>query len=186
MRIQLNRATFFAILFASAGILSGLSSSASAGSNGIDKVKLNEIRNQNAVSVEPAVKPFSLIDLSKLKWSHSYTMSFGSNAFGSTGLGMYTGALFYEFSPKLSMEFALGVAQNLSGNAVNSTGDLFPSFSLDYHPSPKFRMRINVQRSPYSPYSSGRYSPYSPYGGFGSYGGFGNGFSSGYGYGNPY
>ncbi len=182
MRNQLNRA----VIIVGAGVLLGFSATANASSNGVDRVKVNEIRNQNAVSVEPAVKPFSLIDLSKLKWSHSYSVSFGSNSFGSSGVGMYTGSLLYEFSPKLSMQFALGVAQNLSGNAVNSTGDLFPAFALDYHPNSKFRLRINVQRSPYSNrYSSGYLNPYSGYGG--AFGGFGNGFSNGYGFGaNPF
>ncbi len=185
MRNHLNRA----ILIASVGILLGLSSQAQGAenngviSNGVDRVKLNEIHNQTAVSAGPAVKPFSLIDLSKLKWSQSYSMTFGSSAFGSAGVGLYSGSLLYEFSPKLSMQFSMGLAHNLSGGAVNSGGELFPAFSLDYHPSEKFRLRINVQKSPYS---QGYLNPYNGFGGYGngSVGGYGFG---GYGFGGyPY
>ena len=145
------------------------------GSYSADKVKMDAIHDQTAVSVDPAVKPFSLIDLSRLKWSQSYSVSFGSSPFGTQGFGMYTGSLFYEFSPKLSMQFSMGVAQNISGSAINSTGDLFPSFALDYHPSSKFRLRVNVQRSPYA---SGYLNPYN---GFNGYGGYGySGFGAGY------
>ncbi|MBN4056690.1 hypothetical protein JYU19_00085 [bacterium AH-315-J21] len=153
-------------------------------SNGYDRIALNEIHNRNAVSVEPAVKPFSLIDLSRLKWSQSYSMSFGSNSFGSSGFGMYSGALTYEFSSKLSMQFAMGIAHNLTGGAINSGGELFPAFSLDYHPSDKFRLRIDVRKSPYSSRSRyGRQAYLSPYSSFGGYGGYGNGFGRAYGLG---
>lgn len=181
MRNQLYRA----ILVAGLGVVLGLPQLSYARndvrSDGVDRVKLNAIHNQNAVSVEPAVKPFSLIDLSKLKWSQSYSVSFGSSPFGSAGLGMYSGSLLYEFSPKLSMQFSMGLAHNISGNALSSNGELFPAFALDYHPSSKFRLMINVQRSPYA---QGYLSPYSSFTGFG---GFGNGFNNGYGFGGyPY
>ncbi len=179
--MQINRAVlvFGAVALLSTALLLtpklGYSQVVAGDSYGADKVKMDAIYGQTAVSEDPAAKPFSLIDLSRLKWSQSYSVSFGSSPFGTQGFGMYTGSLFYEFSPKLSMQFSMGVAQNIAGSAINSTGDLFPSFALDYHPSSKFRLRVNVQRSPYS---SGYLNPYN---GFNGYSGYGySGFGAGY------
>jgi len=183
MRKRLNRAALVRSAFIVCGAVALLAlprlsqaQVVSTGSYGADKVKLDAIRNQTAVSVEPAVKPFSLIDLSKLKWSQSYGVSFGSSPFGTSGFGMYTGSLSYEFSPKLSMQFSMGVAQNIAGSAINSTAELFPSFALDYHPSSKFRLLVNVQRSPYSSGYLNPYNGYTGYNGFAGFGSFGNSF----------
>ncbi|MBN4076191.1 hypothetical protein JYT16_00585 [Gemmatimonas aurantiaca] len=132
-----------------------------------DQAELREINSQNAVSVPAVVNPFSLLDLSKVQWSHSYSLSFGGNAFGSGSYGMFSTAMSYEFSRSLSMAFALGVGHNpgaLFNKNLNSSSELYPAFSLDYHPNNKFRLNLTVAKMPYSQYRNGRYGSYSPYG----------------------
>ena len=128
---------------------------------------MREIKSQSSVSLEPAVSPFSLLDLSRLQWSHSYSLAFGSGNGGSSSLGMYTSTLSYEFSKSLSMAMSLGIGHNpgaLFNQRQQANATLFPSMILDYHPSNSFRMRLSVARSPYG---SGYYGNQS----FGSYSG---------------
>ena len=128
-----------------------------------DAAKLREIKSENPVSVPPAVNPFSLLDLSKLRFSSSYSVAYGTSSLGSSSLGMLRTTAYYDFSPKLSMAFSLGVSHNpgaLFNKTQNADATLFPGFALDYHPSDKFRFNLNVQRTPYlyrydNPYSYG-------------------------------
>ena len=149
-----------------------------------DRAELREIKSENSVSFQPANSAFSLIDLSRIRWSHSYNMSYYSGSFGSGSYGLYTGSLLYEFSPSLSMYLDVGIGQNLgallgSNQSLNqsSTAQVFPSIAFDYHPSKNFRLSVSISRSPYSPYGNsfgnyqganyGRSLFYSPYSYFG-------------------
>ena len=71
-----------------------------------DIADLNEIKSRNSVSIPPANNPFSLFDLSKIRFSQSYSVMYGSSSYGSGSLGLYTGSVSYEFSPVLSMAFS--------------------------------------------------------------------------------
>jgi hypothetical protein len=113
-----------------------------------DVAQIEEANRATALGIKPAVSPFSLIDLSRVKWSHSYSVSFfsGGNYSGSTGL--FRTNMFYEFSSKLSLSVNLGIAHNTGAvwgdGATDAT--LLPGFMLDYHPSEKFRLSIGFQR----------------------------------------
>lgn len=114
----------------------------------VDRAELEKITRENALGVEPAVSPYSLIDLSRLKWSHSYSVSYMSGGSYSGSMGIMRTSMFYEFSPKLSLTLNLGLAHDpsaLFGNAGGSATFL-PGFTLDYHPSESFRMSITYQR----------------------------------------
>ncbi|MFQ5607504.1 MAG: hypothetical protein ACE5GA_06120 [Candidatus Zixiibacteriota bacterium] len=133
-----------------------------------DLEDLRAIKSRSSVSLTPSQNPFSLLDLSRLKWSHSYSLSFGSGSSGSGSFGLYTSSLLYEFSPSLSMAFSLGVGHDpgaLFDRTRQSNADLFPAFALDYHPNEKFRMSLSVARVPYT------------------YSRFGDRYGSSYGYG---
>jgi hypothetical protein len=121
-----------------------------------DQVELREINSRNAISTPAVANPFSLLDLSRVQWSHSYSVSYGSSRRGSGSYGMATTSMFYEFSPALSLAVGVGIGHNpgaLFSSNTNSSSELFPSFSLDYHPSSKFRLNLTVARMPYSPRS---------------------------------
>lgn len=76
---------------------------------------------------------------------------------------MFSSAMYYEFSPSLSLALGVGVGHNpsaLFNENVNSTSELFPAFSLDYHPNSKFRLNLTVARTPYYYGPNNYYSPY--------------------------
>lgn len=118
----------------------------------------------NSLGTKPASSPFSLLDLSRVRWSHSYSVGFFSGGFGSGSSGLLNSTMFYDFSPKLSLQLNLGVLHD-PGSLVGS-GDrdatLLPGFLLEYHPSDKFQMSIGYQKYSASfsnPYY-GRYGPW--------------------------
>lgn len=112
-----------------------------------DEAALDDINRSSALGIKPAVSPFSLIDLSRVKWSHSYSVSFFSGGDYSGSMGVFRTNMFYEFSSKLSMSLNLGIAHNTGAiwGDGSSEAQLLPGFQLDYHPSDKFRMSVGVQ-----------------------------------------
>lgn len=135
----------------------------------IDQARLNEPTATNSMGVRPVETPFSLIDLSRIKWSHSYSVSYFSGSGYSGSAGLASTSMFYEFSPKLSLQLNLGILHNpgaLWGDENNSATFL-PGGRLDYRPSDKFHLSIGVQtysgRAYYGPYGyTSRYGLISP------------------------
>lgn len=128
--------------------------------------------SKSGFGMRPAPTPFSLLDFSRVRWSHSYSVSYFSSGPGSSTTGLLSSTMFYDFSPKLSLALNLGLVHDpgaLFGNrarAANSS--LLPGFALDYHPSDKFRMSIIFQQfnsgnSPYYGRSRGLFGSTSPY-----------------------
>ena len=128
-----------------------------------DQAEMEEINRATVLGIKPAVSPFSLIDLSRVKWSHSYSVGFFSGGNYSGSMGLYNTSMFYEFSSKLSLTVNLGIAHNTGAiwGDGSSDANLLPGFRLDYHPSENFRMSLGFQRySGYVPYT---YRPYWDY-----------------------
>jgi hypothetical protein len=123
----------------------------------IDKMEV-ESAKKDYTNLKPAVSPFSLIDLSRVKWSHSYSVSYFSGGGYSGSQGLYIGSLFYEFSPSLSMNINLGIGHNpgaMFNSNLNSDARFYPSVNLDYHPSDNFRLHVGFTSYPgiyYNPY----------------------------------
>ncbi len=114
----------------------------------VEVAKLKQASSINTLGTRPAPNPFSLLDLSKLQFSHSYSMTFLSGGSGSGSAGLLNTSVFYEISPKLSLQLDLGVLHNsgaIWGDA-NNDATLLPGFILDFHPSDKFSMVIGVTR----------------------------------------
>lgn len=113
-----------------------------------DAVDLNKAGQSNSLNVKPATSAFSLIDLSRIRWSNSYTIGFFSGGGQSGSTGMLNSMMFYEFSPKLSLALSVGVLHNTGALWGKGTSDatILPGFRLDYHPSEKFQMSIGFQR----------------------------------------
>jgi len=115
----------------------------------VDQAELDNISQGHALGVRPAPNPFSLLDFSRIKWSHSYSVSYFSGGGSSGTMGLFNSNMLYEISSKLSLSVNLGIAHT-GGNYFSSDRDasFFPGFLLDYHPSSKFRMTLMVQRVP--------------------------------------
>ena len=113
-----------------------------------DQAKINDINNQSGIGINPAPTPFSLIDLSRVKWSHSYSVSFFSGGNNSGSVGLLNTNIFYEFSSKLSLALNIGIAHNPGNFWGDGSTDatVLPSFQLDYHPSNNFRISIGLQQ----------------------------------------
>ena len=113
-----------------------------------DQAEMEKITTSDGLGLRPSSTPFSLLDLSRIKWSHSYSVAYFSGGGTSSSLGVMNSQMFYEFSRKLSLTLNLGVAHNPSSFWGNGDTDaiFLPGFHLDYHPSDKFHMSITYQR----------------------------------------
>ncbi len=102
----------------------------------------------SGIGVKAAASPWSLLDLSRIRWSNSYSVAFFSGGGSSGSMGMFNTSMFYEFSSKLALTVNLGVAHNpgaIWGNGENNA-TFYPGFRLDYRPSEKVFMSLEVQR----------------------------------------
>ena len=107
-----------------------------------EQAAMNTIKKDH-LGLEPAVRPFSLIDLSRIHWSNSYSFSYFSGGGTSGSVGMYTGNLLYEFSNSLSLDFQIGIAHNpgaLFDRTQGTDASFLPGATLDFHPSENFRI----------------------------------------------
>jgi len=113
----------------------------------VDNAIIENTQSTTSHNLKPAVTPFSLLDFSKITWSHSYSVSFFSGGNGSNSLGVWNTSMFYEVSSKLSLALNVGIAHDpgsIWGDA-NSSADILPGFMLDYHPSKNFNVQISMQ-----------------------------------------
>jgi hypothetical protein len=107
---------------------------------------------KQAVSEYPlgraVTSPFSLLDASRMSWSHSYSISFFSGGNGSGSLGLLNSTMTYELSSKLSLAINLGIMHNVGSlfGSGNRDATVLPGFAVDYHPSNRFRMSLVVQQ----------------------------------------
>ncbi len=113
-----------------------------------DEAMIEDVSRSTALGIKPAISPFSLIDLSRVKWSHSYSVGFFSGGNSSGSAGLFNTNMFYELSSKLSLSVNLGISHNTGAIWGNGESDatFLPGFNLDYHPSEKFQMSIGFQR----------------------------------------
>ncbi|UCD93841.1 MAG: hypothetical protein JSU69_08715 [Candidatus Zixiibacteriota bacterium] len=133
---------------------------ASAWGQSADKAEIQSVR-QDMFGLKPANKPFSLIDLSRVKWSHSYSVAFFSGGGSSGSIGLYSGSIFYELTHSLSLTLNLNILHNpesFVSSSAHSDASFFPAVNLDYHPSDNFRMSVN-----FISYPGVNYNPYYPY-----------------------
>ena len=112
-----------------------------------DKALLDDVNSTSGIGLRPAVTPFSLIDLSRVRWSHSYSVSFFSGGDYSGSYGVLRTNMFYDLSSKLSLALNLGIGHNTGAiwGDGSSNATLLPGFQLDFHPSDNFRMSVGVQ-----------------------------------------
>lgn len=126
--------------------------------------RMRDASTVNILGTRPVSTPFSLLDLSRLKWSHSYSISFMSGGGSSGSVGLLNNSMFYEFSPALSLRVDIGVLHNSGFDNVGNDATLLPGFQLDFHPSEKFSLTIGMAR-----YNSAIAPLYTPAFGYGRY-----------------
>ncbi len=149
----MNKTLFFTVLlvvFLSATLSAQLA----------DKAAIESVKS-DYLGLKPASKPFSLIDLSRIKWSNSYSLSFFSGGGNSGSLGLLTSCIFYEISSSLSINLKMGIAHDpgslFDRNNPNTNATFLPGLRLDYHPSSNFNISVGFETAPdlyylYSPY----------------------------------
>lgn len=134
----------------------------------IDQARLETPNAYNSLGVQPAATPFSLLDFSRIKWSHSYSVSFFSGGNQSGSVGLASTSMLYEFSDRLSLQVNLGILHDpgaIWGDKNNNNATLLPGFRLDYRPTDKVFMTLEFQRydGRAYPYGLNRYNRYWPY-----------------------
>ncbi|HWR83562.1 MAG TPA: hypothetical protein VN285_09680 [Candidatus Deferrimicrobium sp.] len=135
-----------------------------------DRARLDALTQSNSLGVKPARTPFSLLDLSRMRWSHSYTVSYFSAGGSDASVGFLRSMMVYDLSSALTLGVSLGLAHDIGGTprVGNRAAAVYPGLWLDFHPSEKLSMSVAFQRLPSinDPYSYGRaawpryWSPY--------------------------
>jgi len=108
---------------------------------------LERASQQSGLGIPAVSNPFSLLDFSRISWSHSYSASYFSGGGYSGSAGLFRTNMFYELSSKLSLNLNLGIAH--TGSLFSSTDretTVLPGFTLDYHPSDKFQVTLMFQK----------------------------------------
>lgn len=111
-----------------------------------DRAELEGLTQTNGMSVKPAANPFSLLDMSRVRWSHSYSVGFFSGGSSSGSVGLLNSTMFYDISRSLSLSINVGVAHSGGSWGEGRSATVLPGFTLDYHPSEKFRMTFMIQK----------------------------------------
>ena len=116
-----------------------------------DEVEVREVTEKYdlGVSQGPSIP---LIDLSRLDFSHSYSLSYFSGSGQSGTMGFYSGTMQYRIADPLTFTFNLGILHDpgtLFGSGSFSRNSVFlPSGRLDWRPSDNFRMSIGFETVP--------------------------------------
>ena len=149
-------------------VLAGLSLAGSVSAQQAERAALTESTSkaQSGIGIKPASNPFGLLDLSRINWSHSYSVAFFSGGGRSASVGVWNTTLDYDISTKLHLAINLGVLHSPGAllGQTDSQASFLPGFRLDFRPSDSFLMSISVQQV------SGHYLPYSGWRGHRGYG----------------
>lgn len=104
------------------------------------------------LGIKSNTKSFSLLDPSRFKMSHSYTLSYFSSGKTSGSFGVYSNLMEYHFSDPLSITLSLNyLHQPLSVFHEDRLGikdAILPNFQLRYRPNDNFSFTINVLTFP--------------------------------------
>lgn len=102
----------------------------------------------------------SLIDLSRLHMTQSYSLSFFSGSGQSGSVGLYSNTITYQLANPLTLTLNLGILHNpgslLGNKSSNNSTTFLPSGWLDWRPSKNFSMSIGFETIP--AYRNGYYN----------------------------
>lgn len=129
-----------------------------------DVSRINAIATSRPFGSQPATSSRALLDFSRVRFQHSYSMSYLSNSFGSASLGMLNTTMFYDLAPNMSLAIGLSVAHDplslLNREKQSFDARILPSFRLDYQPSKNVFMSLSYERreSLFNPYTFDNHS----------------------------
>jgi uncharacterized membrane protein len=107
----------------------------------------------------------SLLDPSRMHWSHSYSMAYATSSNGSVMQGVFTTDLVYELSRPLTLMFRLGYMHEPYNSylpeGMSNQGQVFGGAGLTYRPTRNMVFHLEFQQLPAS--SITYRSPYSSY-----------------------
>lgn len=96
--------------------------------------------------------PFRLLDLSKLSFRHSYSVSYMSSSGYSASQGVYTTSIGYQISDPLYVQLDLGLLHQpgalFGGDSRQLDASVRPNFFLRYAPSNRFSFTVDVRTMP--------------------------------------
>lgn len=105
-----------------------------------------------APSLYNAYTPFRLLDLSRLSFHQSYSLSYFSGGGYSANQGVYTTSIGYRIADPLYVQVDLGLVHQPSalfgGDTRQLDARVRPNFFLRYAPSNKFSLSIDVRTMP--------------------------------------
>lgn len=106
--------------------------------------------DESFLGLDSKNKSFSLLDPSRVKMWHSYSLSYFSGGGGSGNIGLYLNIIEYRPSDPLRLQVSLGYLHQpfsvIGGNA--SGGRVLSNFQLWYNPSSKIYLHINISTAP--------------------------------------
>ena len=99
---------------------------------------------------------FSFIDPSKLKMSHSVSMSYSSFGGESVLMNSYVNTIDYQFNDRLSLRTNLGIMaspyNSLPNNSFLNEQQFFGGAELNYQPSDNTFLSLRFESMPYNYY----------------------------------
>jgi hypothetical protein len=119
-------------------------------------------KEETSFQLEKPGLSMSLLDPSRLKMSHTYSLSFMTGGGRSQTIGLYMNSIEYQVSSPLTLRLHLGYLHQptaLFGGVRDSGfgGTFLPGFELDYHPSENFFFKVNMSSYTYPYYYYGLY-----------------------------
>lgn len=121
----------------------------SASAQHADQASVREVTTTgNGIGVKPATSALSLLDASRISWSHSYSVAFFSGGGTSGSVGLIRSTMFYDITDNLKLSLNLGMTHNpgaLFGSNEQHNAGFLPGFQLDWRPSEKVFMSLSVQ-----------------------------------------
>lgn len=118
-----------------------------------------DIRSEILRPLNNPMSGLGFIDMSKFNMDQSFSMSFFSSGENSISQALYLNTINYQFSDPLSISLQWGI-RNYPHNTYAGTNQIFQNglfFSgaeINYRPSDKFQMRLQVSQQPYNRYHS--------------------------------
>ncbi len=109
-----------------------------------------------------------LIDFSKLKMQHSFSMSYSAIGNQGIALGVYTNTLRYDFNDNLNFQAAVSFVNSpystFGKNFSNKINGIYlEKAQLNYRPTENTFMSLTFSQMPYSYYNGFGYYPYGAY-----------------------
>ncbi|MDZ7293957.1 MAG: hypothetical protein ONB14_00875 [candidate division KSB1 bacterium] len=113
-----------------------------------------DLARELRTGVTPGVGGLLGLDPSRLRMSHSYSLSYFSLRGQSMAQGLYLNTIEYDVSQPLQLRLQWGIAhtpfQSAGLRSLGPTGPFVSGVQLQYRPSSKFSLDVGYQALPFS------------------------------------